>query len=64
MMARRCYRKLNGFSRGTAKKHADIAPRFFVVKSVEIVTCRHAGFATCAGVKIDGKCILLAFFRL
>jgi hypothetical protein len=63
MMARRGNSLLKGLSRGTAKQNADVAPGFFVVKSVEIVACRYAGLAACAGVEINCKCVLFAFFR-
>jgi hypothetical protein len=51
---------LHGLKDGSTKKHTDIAPGLVVVEPVQIMAGSNTRLATCAGVKIDRECILLA----
>ncbi|MCA1963555.1 MAG: hypothetical protein LDL31_06390 [Prosthecobacter sp.] len=42
----------------------DITPRFIIIKAVQRMTRRHAGFAARASIQIDLKGILLTSLRL
>src|ERR1700733_13238129 len=59
MMTGRRDRLLHRLEGRSTKKHADIAPRLVVVKSVEIMACGNTRLATGAGVQIDGESILI-----
>src|ERR1700741_3814395 len=63
VMARRGDRLLHRLKDCSAKKHTDIAPSLVLVEPVQIMARGNTRLATCAGVEIDGKRILLAWRR-